>query len=192
MKEKLIRYFSNITTLTPAEINMLTSGMEVKHFDAGNYVVKAGQVHQNTYFVLEGLLRQFNNQDGNEITTHFYGKEDWIMSLAPFNQPNFATENLVCVKSCSLVIGDETKAQAIFKEYPRLETVARAVMEKVFASQQQRMQTFLTNTPEQRYLNLLATKPDLLQEVPQYQIASYLGITAESLSRIRKRIAQKK
>lgn len=141
--------------------------------------------------MLDGLLRQFKNQDDDEITTQFYGPDDWIMALAPFHQPQFAAESLVCISECSLVVGDESQAQQLFQTYPRLETVARAVMETVFAAQQQRMQTYHTHTAEQRYLQLQQTKPELLQCVPQYQIASYLGITAESLSRIRKRIAQK-
>ncbi|CAM4517670.1 cyclic nucleotide-binding domain-containing protein [Corallococcus exiguus] len=62
-------------------------------------------------------------------------------------------------------------------------------MQKVLAEQQERFASYLTDTPEQRYLKLTRTRPDLLQRIPQYQLASYIGVKPESLSRIRKRIA---
>ena len=96
------------------------------------------------------------------------------------------------MEDTTVVIGNETKAQELFKQYPRFETVSRMVMESVFSEQQKTMSAYLTDSPEQRYLRLFETKPDLIQRVPQYQLASYIGVKPESLSRIRKRISQNK
>lgn len=96
------------------------------------------------------------------------------------------------MEDTSLVIGNEQKAQELFKKFPRFETFARVVMEKSFTEQQQLMTSYRTDTPEQRYLKLLKLRPDLFQRVSQYHLASYIGVKPESLSRIRKRITDKK
>ncbi|TAG50877.1 MAG: hypothetical protein EAZ27_14095 [Cytophagales bacterium] len=89
------------------------------------------------------------------------------------------------------MLGNDDSAQDLFKNHPRLESIARKIVENTFAEYQQTMTAFLTDTPEQRYLRLLETKPDLIQRIPQYQLASYIGVKPESLSRIRKRIMRK-
>ncbi len=76
----------------------------------------------------------------------------------------------------------------MFKEFPRFETISRAIIEPDFAEQKKLLTSYLTDSPEQRYLNLLKTRPDLFHRIPQYHLASYIGINPESLSRIRKRI----
>lgn len=76
-----------------------------------------------------------------------------------------------------------------FEKFPRFETLCRLLSEQLLAGNQAQFDAFRTSTPEQRYLHLMRTRPDLLQRVPQYQLASYLGIQPQSLSRIRKRLA---
>lgn len=99
--------------------------------------------------------------------------------------------NLLCIEDSSVVVGNELKANEIFKQFPHLEIISRKIMETVFLEQQKFMTTFITDKPEQRYLNLLKSRPDIFQRVPQYDIATYIGVKPESLSRIRKKILQK-
>ncbi len=83
------------------------------------------------------------------------------------------------------------KEKAFYKRFPRFEEISRLETEKMLGNNQEQLSNFITNSPEERYKNLINTKPELLQRVAQHQIASYLGVTPESLSRIRKRIAKK-
>jgi CRP-like cAMP-binding protein len=191
MDNKLIKYFSQFTTLSTVEKEAITNSMVIKKFDKGDFMVKEGQYHQDTFFLLEGLIRQYKIVDGEEITTGFYKDEQWIISLTSFAENTPAEHNLVCIEDTSAVVGNEQKAQELFKQFPRLETISRAVMETVFSENQKWISSYLTDTPEKRYLRLLATQPDIFQKVPQYQIASYIGVKPESLSRIRKRIGTK-
>jgi CRP-like cAMP-binding protein len=191
MEKKLINYFSKITTLSLDEIKTLTDTMVIKKFKKDTYLLKEGQADKDTYFILEGLVRQYKMLDGEEITTKFFVDEQWIISLTSFVENTVAEDNLVCIEDTTVVIGNEQKAQELFKQYPRFETISRIVMETVFSEKQKEMSFYLTDTPEQRYLRLLKTKPDLIQRVPQYQLASYIGVKPESLSRIRKRMALK-
>lgn len=189
MQNKLINYFSKFIKLTEEETIALTESMVIKEVRKGDFLLKEGQRNTDTFFVLTGLVRQYKLTNGEEITTNFFNEGQWIISLTSFSEDTIATDFLVCEEPTFIVVGNEQKAQEIFKKFPRLETTSRTVMESVFAEQQKILTSYLTDSPEHRYLKLLKDRPDIFQRVPLYQIASYIGVKPESLSRIRKRLA---
>jgi len=191
MENKIVKYFSQITTLNQEEENALADGMVVTNLKKDTFLVKEGQTSIDTYFVLQGCLRQYCLIDGDEKTINFFTEGQWVISLAGLLQNTPSFYYLICMEETSLVIGNEQKAQELFKKFPRFETLARVVVEKSFAEQQQLMASYHTDTPEQRYVKLLKSRPDLFQRVSQYHMASYIGVKPESLSRIRKRIIGK-
>ncbi len=191
MHNKLINYFLRITNLSINEIDVLTEGMLIKEYPKGSFLVKEGQLNIDTFFVLEGCIRQFKIIDGNDITMNFFTEEQWIISNELVEIQSPSDYYLICVEDSSVVVGNEQKAQEIFKQFPHLEIVSRKIMETVFLEQQSFLTTFITDKPEQRYLKLLKSRPDIFQRVPQYDIATYIGVKPESLSRIRKKIQQK-
>jgi CRP-like cAMP-binding protein len=191
MHQKLINYFSKFTTLSTEEQQVLVESMEVQRFAKGDHLIKEGQYNKDSFFILEGLVRQYKLVDGEEISTNFYKEDDWIISLTGFSEHTAAQESFICMEDVLVVTGNEQKAQELFIRHPRFETISRAVMETVFLEQQNRLSSYLTDTPEKRYLELLETKPDIFQRVQQYHIASYIGVKPESLSRIRKRVTGK-
>lgn len=188
MHKKLIKYFSRFSTFTAAELQLLEESIDIRYFTKDAVIVKEGQRNNDTFFVLEGLIRQYKLIDGEEITTNFFPEEHWIISLADFAKDTLATEYLVCAEDTAVVVGNEQKAQVLFREFPRFETISRAVIETVFAEERKKTSTYFSDTPEERYIRLLNTTPDILQRIPQYQLASYIGVKPESLSRIRKRL----
>lgn len=191
MDNRLINYFFKITNLTADETKVLAESMMVKNFNKNEYLVKEGQFTNDTYFILDGCVRQFKTLDGNDITTNFYTEEQWIISLENFERKTASRYNLVCVEATTVVIGNEQKAQELFKQFPHFETISRQIMETVFMEQQNLMTSYITDKPEQRYLKLLETRPDIFQRVPQYDIATYIGVKPESLSRIRKKLQKR-
>ncbi|MCB0734514.1 MAG: Crp/Fnr family transcriptional regulator [Flavobacteriales bacterium] len=189
MENKFVNYFSRISPLTKEEAEGIARSMQTKTFQKGDYLLKEGQFAASTYFVLEGCIREFVLTDGEEKTTNFFTEEQWAISLNSFTPQNASSHNWVCVEDTTVVVGDEQQAQALFQQFPRFETISRTIMEAAFAEQREALASYYTDSPEQRYLKLLQSRPNLFQRIPQYHLASYIGVKPESLSRIRKRIA---
>lgn len=191
MDDKLLNYFQRIMPLSQEEIEAIVETMTIKQYKKGTVLLKEGQISTEAYFVLEGCVRQYYIVDGDEKTNNFFTEEQWVVSINSFSQNKPSGHFLDCCMDCSLVVGNREKEENLYKRFPKFETVSRKVMEKVFAEQQEIMSSYTTDTAEQRYLKLLQSRPDLFQKIPQYQIASYVGVKPESLSRIRKRIADR-
>ncbi|MFN8281698.1 MAG: Crp/Fnr family transcriptional regulator [Chitinophagales bacterium] len=191
MNSKLLNYFQKIMPLSEEEISAIVETMTIKQYKKGTVLLKEGEVSTEVYFVLEGCVRQYYLVDGDEKTNNFFTEEQWVISMNSFGQHKPSTHFLDCCMDCSLVVGNREKEESLYKRFPKFETVSRKVMEMVFAEQQEIMSSYTTDTAEQRYLKLLASRPDLFQKIPQYQIASYVGVKPESLSRIRKRLLNK-
>ncbi|MBL7899730.1 MAG: Crp/Fnr family transcriptional regulator [Crocinitomicaceae bacterium] len=190
MENKLIRYFNSILQLSDDEVKAISSTMTIKEFEKGTLLLREGEISSEAYFVLEGCVRQYYLVDGEEKTNNFFTEGQWVVSIKSISQGTPSDHFIECCTDSKLVVGNRDKEEDLYKKFPRLESVSRKVMEKVFAEQQEIMGTYLTDSPEQRYLKLLKSRPDLFQKIPQYQIASYIGVKPESLSRIRKRIAK--
>lgn len=189
MKNKFVDYFSRISPLSKEESEGIAESMRTKTFKKGEYLLKEGQISASTYFILEGCVREYILTDGEEKTTNFFTEEQWAISLNSFTPQNPAKHNWICVEDTTVVVGDEQQAQVLFKRFPRFETISRTIMQAAFAEQKEALASYYTDSPEQRYLKLLKSRPGLVQRIPQYQLASYIGVKPESLSRIRKRIA---
>jgi CRP-like cAMP-binding protein len=192
MQNKFVNYFSRISPLTKDEAEAISNSMQTKTFQKGEFLLKEGQISVSTFFILEGCVREYLLSDGEEKTTNFFTEEQWAISLNTFTPNNPSKHNWVCVEDTIVVEGDEKQAQELFKNFPRFETISRTIMEGAFAEQRDALNSYYTDSPEQRYLKLLNSRPDLFQRIPQYQLASYIGVKPESLSRIRKRLAEER
>ena len=190
MNEKLLTHFTKLKPLSREEVEAIDETMRFQQFERGTILLKEAQISSNTYFVLEGIVRQYYLIDGVEKTTDFYSDEQWVVSLNHIKPNNPSPYYMECCTDCSLLIGDSQKGEGLFKKFPNLETISRKLMERVFTEQQEKIEAFTINTPLLRYQNLLKSRPDLFQRIPQYQIASYIGVTPQSLSRIRKRMSK--
>ena len=185
---QLVKYFSEITTLCHEEMKALEESMDIIKLSKGIYLQKEGKLSGDTYFVLKGCIRQYILKGGEEKTIDFFTENQWIIS-SNSSELEVLPFNLICMEDSELVSGNENKAQKLFERFPHFEALARAVMEKTFAAQRSLMISYHTDSAEERYLKLLHSRPDIFQRVPQYHIASYLGVQPESLSRIRKRLS---
>lgn len=187
-KEILKGFIEKFQLLTPQEIQLILDNSKIKHFKKGEFLLKEGQVSQNCYFVLQGLIREFHLQEGEEKTTAFYLEQDAVNAFSSALEKAPAQQNLIAAEDTWTTVGTQSLELAMCQQIPRLEHIIRKEVEKNTGKLQREFAHFISSSPAQRYQNLLDTKPDLFQRVPQHQIASYLGITPESLSRLRKRL----
>lgn len=191
MQDQLIAYFSAIIPLSAEEIAGIRESMCIQTFKKGTILLKEGQVSKECYFILKGCVRQYYVVEGEEKTSNFFTENQWVVSVNSFMNKTLANHYFDCTEETTLVVGTEQKENDLYSRFPKFEKLARIALEKGFGEQQEIVATRVTDSAEQRYLDLIKNRPDLVQRVPQYQLASYLGIKPESLSRIRKRITQK-
>ncbi len=187
-EHQLIQYISQFKPLSEAEAEAVLKIIKVKSFKKGTILLKEGQVAKLCYFVLKGCIRQYFLVDGEERTTHFFTEGQPVTPYEGTFKRVPSKFYLACVEDTIVSVGTPEDEAAFFEKFPQLEPARNMAIEEELGKSHDRFSTFLLSSPEERYLNLLKTRPDLLDRVPQYQLASYLGVTPESLSRIRKRI----
>lgn len=175
--------------LSEEEKKAITDLAIFRNFKKGTVLLKEGDISDESYFVIKGCLRCYYMIEGEEKTTAFYTESESLSPACAIN--NTPSEyHVACVEDSILSVGNPEMEKIIFEKFPRFETLCRILSEELLAKNQSSFAEFINSNPEQRYLNLLKTRPDLLQRVPQYQLASYLGITPQSLSRLRNRLSR--
>ncbi len=191
MEQQLIDYFNSITPLTKEEAGAIAETMNIQTFPKGHILLRQGEISYEAYFVLKGCVRQYYLAEGEDRTVNFFSENQWVISMTSFAGQQPSNHFMECCEETILVVGNREKEEYLYNNFPRLEGISRKVMERVFAEQQELMGAYFTDSPEQRYVKLRDSRPDLVQRLPQYLLASYIGIQPESLSRIRKRLTGK-
>ncbi|MFY7997462.1 MAG: Crp/Fnr family transcriptional regulator [Candidatus Kapaibacteriota bacterium] len=192
MHPVLRQYLTHFSVLGEEEIREIAENIPVQDFKKGAILLKEGEIADKCYFVLKGCVRQYHCVDDEEKTTAFFTEKQAVVSFASYSQRIPGKHYWSCVEDSTLIIGSLDHEQEMYQKFPKLAAITRALVEQDFGKTQEDFATFITSSPEERYLNLLESRPELLHRAPQHQIASYLGVTPESLSRIRKRLVVKK
>ncbi len=177
--------------LTEAEMEEIKSHIKINTFEKGTILLREGEYSDKSYSVYKGCVRQYYLVDGEEKTTFFYADGQTIFPHANLEARTPSKYFLDCIEETTLSITSPESEKVIFEKMPKFIPMARASMREELNKYQEMLSTYIMSSPEQRYLDLLKNRPELLNKVPHYQLASYLGVKPESLSRIRKRIMQK-
>ncbi|MCF0064755.1 cyclic nucleotide-binding domain-containing protein [Dyadobacter chenwenxiniae] len=190
MQDLLFDFISKYVSLTEEEKDIIISFNTFRTFKKGTILLREGQYSNKVYFVLKGCIRTYYIIDGVEKTTAFYTEME---GLTPHCVTNKAPSQyyISCNEDSIINVSNPEMDVEVFNKFPKFESLCRILSEELLAKQQINFDEFKTSSPEQRYLNLLQSRPDLIQRVPQHQLASFLGIKPESLSRLRARIVTK-
>jgi CRP-like cAMP-binding protein len=189
MEDYLFTFVEQYMELSTDEKQAITDLSVFHAFKKGAVLLAAGDFSDESYFVMKGCLRCYYVIDGEERTTAFFTESESFSP--PCTMSKTASELYVaCVEDSIILVNTPAMEQMMFQKFPRFETLCRVLSEQRLSKSQVAFDIFKYSSPEERYLHLQTTRPDLLQRAPLHQIASYLGVTPESLSRIRKRLVK--
>lgn len=177
--------------LTDEEKKTITDLDIFRQFKKGTMLLEEGQRSKEGYFVLKGCMRKFYIIDGEEKTTNFYTEmQGEVPECVATQRPS--SYYLSCVEDSIISVSTPDMEADVFAKFPRFESLCRIISEELLVKSQASLDDFKNSSPAQRYENLLETRPDLVQRVPQHQLASFLGITPQSLSRLKARLMKNK
>ena len=161
---------------------------EARTIPAKTILLREGRVAHTLYLIRKGCLRLFFYKDGRDITFQFFFEGDFVASFESMHQQRPSLFYLESIEPTEAYAIRKDDFYALIERTPGLRTAYEEKLIERFHAYQQLFLSRIKNTPQQRYEELLATRPDIVRRVPQHYIASYLGITPVSLSRIRNRI----
>ena len=191
MQDLLFDFMEKYVTLTEEEKETILSMAIFRSVRKGTTLLRRGQKSNEGYFVLKGCIRTYYIVDGEEKTTAFYTEMEGFTPACVNSQA--PSDYFVSTVEDSIMIITTPKMEAeSFEKFPKFESLCRVLSEELLTRQKIDFDEFKISSPEQRYLNLVQKRPDLLQRVPQHQLASFLGITPQSLSRLRGRILERR
>ncbi len=168
---------------------MVDEFIPVKKFAKGEVLVSEGDIPDTAFYVMEGLVRAYIiTDDGVERTVDFFMENDAINPMGGFLEEGKTTRTIVCEEDSVMCVITKESEDELIARWPVFESLCRVEVEKYLGEAQEKMMKLLTSPPEKRYADLVKERPGLVQRIPQYMLASYLGIKPESLSRIRKRM----
>jgi CRP/FNR family transcriptional regulator, anaerobic regulatory protein len=191
MTGQILKSIKSIVPLSNVEEDAFAKVLEIKQLKKKDFLLQEGQICDKIYFVNSGCMRLFYNVEAVENTVQFFFADSWYTDYASFLTGRPAIENMQALEPSEVVQFKKADLYKLYDQYPVFDRVGRVMAENAFLSLSKLNQMLANEEPEQRYLNLLKQRPELVEKIPQHYIASYLGIQPESLSRIRKRITEK-
>ena len=185
--EKFIRRLSSFMVITPEEVQMLRDLVPIHTYPKGDFLIRAGDISKSFFFNASGFVRLFYLLNGEEKTTYFYDEGTFISAYSSFLKQEPCSFFLQAAEETQVATISIEASESILAYSTKFEKLARIAMEEEMVSLQEIIASLITLSPEKRYLELLNRNPTIFQKVPQTQIASFLGVKPESLSRIKKR-----
>ena len=187
------RNFNKKVQLTSEEEAQIKNYLTPKKLRRKQYLLQEGDVCKHIAFIEKGLLRGYsidNSGDGHIIQ---FASEGWAISdLYSFLTGEPATYNIDAIEDSELILINKAANEELLQKMPKYETFTRLNITGAYIAMQRRLTSINSSSLEERYAAFTSLYPDIVQRVPQHMIASYLGLTPETLSRVRKRISSGK
>ncbi|WP_288811332.1 MULTISPECIES: Crp/Fnr family transcriptional regulator [unclassified Sphingobacterium] len=189
---KLLELIEKSVEVNQDEKELITRLFHEKKYGKGDFFLNEGDVCRNVGFMVSGVMRYYINDDGEEKTYGFAQESDFICNNESFLPQQPSRQIIQSLEDCTVLVIGYDDLQKFYSSLKSGERFGRLVIEQVFVKTLQGLNSFYTDSPELRYEKFIKEYPDLLQRIPQYYIASYVGVKPQSLSRIRSRNLHKK
>ena len=191
MKNKFRQHIEKTTSLTDEEFDFVFSHFKRKQIDKKQCIIKKGKPVENVYWVLKGLMKaSYLDLNGKQHIIQFAVEDWWITDYQAFINKKKATIDVSCLETSEVLVLSFSDREKMCSENQKMANFFRIKSNASNAALQKRVLTLLSSNSEERYNELLSEHPKLLQRVPKHLIASYLGLSRETLSRlsVKKRI----
>ncbi len=184
---KLSENISQKVRLTTIEKSLVDKAFKSVKINKGDIWIKEGKVCDHVAFVKTGKLRVFyNDESGNEVTCYFVTADNFISSFTSFLTNTPTTENISAIEDTVLMIISKKELESLSDEIPKIHIWRRIIAENLFITMEKRIAMLQSQTANERYERMIKENPDIILSVPLQYTASFLGITPQHLSRLRK------
>jgi CRP-like cAMP-binding protein len=190
-KDNLIKFIQHVNPMQSQQADKIVHYFEEKEFKKGDFILREGKVCNEYYYLDAGFVRAYTyDLEGNDITTGFFSGNQVVCEIFSFFKRLPSKENIQALSDCQTWYLTFDTLQVIFHTIPEFREFGRAILVNAYAYLKLRMLSTLQETAEERYKNLIHSNPDIFQNAPLKNIASFLGVTDTSLSRIRKEFSK--
>ena len=183
-------YTGQILTFTDNEKAIIESAFTFRQVPRKFKLAEEGKTAREMFFINKGLVRLYYTKDGEEITAFIFKEHLFASSYESMLRQIPSIQTLETLEDCDLLVINHKALEELYDAVPKMHILARKVAEQRFINAQLILSSFILDSPEERYRKFEAQHGELLLRVPHHIIASYLGITPVSMSRIRKRMTQ--
>lgn len=190
MHSHLLKLISLIAELDEKEEELIKSSFKPLDLDKGNFFLKTGDINRHVGFLQKGLVRYFVYNDGEESTFEFTKEGEFVADYQSFNNKTASIQNIQAIEDCKMLIINYPDVQTIFNTTKNGNLIGRHIIEHRFDVMVNQLLAIYMQNHEERYKRFVEHYSDLTQRIPQYLIASYVGVKPPSLSRIRRRFAK--
>ena len=185
----LQEYFKNSSDMSDEKADLIASYFKKETFKKGSLLIQEGKTSKKSYFLESGIIRRYIiDLKGDEITTRFYSAPDFLNDYLSFFEQKPSEENYELITDCMVFSINYENVQHCFHNIYEFREWGRMHLTLNYVHENRKVISFHKETAQERYVNLKLRKPEIIEKVPLHIIASYLGITKFSLSRIRKEI----
>lgn len=192
INQALVHYIQRVLPMPPQKAESLAAKFTYQEIAKGDFLLKEGKICNALHFLEEGCIRSYIlDANGDEVTTAIFMQNNTVNDLISFFKRQAAKENFQALSDCKTCFLTYDDLQESFHGIPEFREMGRMMLINNYSRLKDRMLAMVQLTAEQRYLNLIQSQPDIFQYVPLKMLATYLGITDTSLSRIRKELAKK-
>jgi CRP-like cAMP-binding protein len=191
--QKIFDFIANIVSLKGSDVSKIRSKLSIEDYQKGDFVLKQNEVCKTLKFVLSGVFRVYQLKDGKEITSYFNYEErnPLVASFGSLLAKKPSTEFIECIIPGKVIAISYSDWQELYKTSLELNIFGRLMAEKNYLLALYRIESLQYQNASERYEIFLKLYPNLMNQIPHHYISSYLGITPESLSRIRRALAKK-
>jgi CRP-like cAMP-binding protein len=195
MKDEIKTFLNSVQSICPEltmqELTLFSEKLSILTFKKKEIFIQSGKVQQSIGFIVSGLIRSYYiDNNGNEKTVRFYAEKDYATHYTAFITQQSSKYTFHFLEETRLVLLNFDDMQWAYKHIPNFQTYGRLVAEEILKMQQQRIESFVFQTAEERYKDFMKQHPDIYNRVSLSHLCSYLGIERQSLTRIRQKLAR--